>query len=272
MKYGTLASVLQEPLPQVFAIAKELGFDGVELDWFKREDARSGDLAPQKRAALKQAARNADIEISSVAAHFLNGGNVESSDKATQSQARDSIMEGLQLCEDLGAPVLLVPFFGDAEILDDEAKLRVISALKELAPEAERRRVKIAIEHTLRGDEAARVLDQVASPWVGNYWDMANGMSLGYAPLDDICALSKHLFRVHAKEFSGPHIRQKSGEYPGLNEVPFGEGDVPLDDILNALSEIGYNDIITLETGGFGDAKKSAAEALNVLKTQQLKI
>ena len=53
MKFGTLQSVLREPLPRVFGVAAELGFDGVELDWHDAAEARQGGtLGPEQRDML----------------------------------------------------------------------------------------------------------------------------------------------------------------------------------------------------------------------------
>ena len=112
----------------------------------------------------------------------------------------------------------------------EDDKKRLVEQLKILAPEAATAGVVIAIEHTLRGDEAARLLDEVNSPFVGDYWDMANCMSLGYDPLEEIGMLGKHIARVHAKECEKAKVTSPRaiGSYPGLNTVPFGSGDVPV--------------------------------------------
>ncbi|MDF2440078.1 MAG: L-ribulose-5-phosphate 3-epimerase [Abditibacteriota bacterium] len=162
-----------------------------------------------------------------------------------------------------------MPFFGPAEISDAAAVERLGKNLRLLAPAAEAANVTLAIEHTLRGDEAAKVLSSVASSHIGAYWDMANCMSLGYDPLAEIAMLRSHIVRVHAKEFTGEGIvgRRQAGSYPGLNVVPFGQGDVPLSKVLPALQEVGYKGYITLETGAFGDNKESARAALEVLRS-----
>ncbi len=59
MKFGAMQSVLGEPLPDAFAVAAELGFDGMEVDWNDPADAREGgSLGPERRESL----RDAEIE------------------------------------------------------------------------------------------------------------------------------------------------------------------------------------------------------------------
>ncbi|MDQ3815056.1 MAG: sugar phosphate isomerase/epimerase, partial [Armatimonadota bacterium] len=200
MKFGTLQGVLGEPLSDVFAVAKELGFDGVELDWRERSQAQSGGpLGPEQRPVIREAADAAGVEISSVAAHFLNQGGIASADNQMQQQGLEAVREGIDLCRDLGVRVLLVPFFGPGTIEDEAGIERLTASLKQLAPDAEAAGVILGIEHTLRGDQAASLLAAVGSPCVGDYWDMANCMCFGYDPLQEIEYLKDHLAQVHAK-------------------------------------------------------------------------
>jgi sugar phosphate isomerase/epimerase len=268
MKLGTLQNVLGADLRDVFGIAAQLGFEGVELDWHEIEQIHGGTLSPEDRPRGLDAAHENGVVISGVAAHFLNGGGIASADEKHQEQGLWAIREGLQLCRDLEAEALLVPFFGAAEIESAGDKQRLLENLKILAPEAESAGVVIAIEHTLRGDEAAQILAEINSPFVGDYWDMANCMSLGFDPLEEIQMLGRHIARVHAKEFEKARVTgaRASGSYPGLNTVPFGQGDVPVKDILAALKNSGYTGWVTLETGAFGDKQEAAKAALEVLK------
>src|SRR5438093_6573840 len=140
MKFGTLVSVLGEALETVFDTAARLGFDGVELDWSAVEDARGeGRFGPGQRGALKERAKRAGVEIPSVCAHFLNRGGLGSSDAAVQQAGLEAVRAGIELCAELGARVLLVPFFGSAELEEGAATQRLAGHLKTLAPEAERR-------------------------------------------------------------------------------------------------------------------------------------
>ncbi|MDF2440079.1 MAG: hypothetical protein JWN98_1063 [Abditibacteriota bacterium] len=96
MKFASLQGVLGEPLPSVFFVARELGFEGVELDWHAHAEIEDdGPLAPQNRAAIVAAARAARIEIHAVAAHFLNGGGIASADEAMQQFGLQSIRDGI---------------------------------------------------------------------------------------------------------------------------------------------------------------------------------
>ena len=268
MKFGTLQNVIEQPLATVFSVASELGFQGVELDWSDFAEAeQGGPLAPQNRATIRQAASQAGVEIPCVAAHFLNRGGI--ADASMEEFGLDAVRTGINLCVDLGATYLLVPFFGPAMMRGDQAVARLETNLHRLAPEVERAGVTLAIEHTLRGDETAALLDRIDSPSVGNYWDMANCMGLGYDPLTEIAQLDRHIVRVHAKDYhrgDAPAGTPDLPHFDGLNTTPFGLGDVPVPEVLSALQEVGYDGYIVLETGKFDDAKAFAKSALNLLQ------
>jgi L-ribulose-5-phosphate 3-epimerase len=269
MKYGTLQGVLGEPLETVFETAARLGFDGVELDWGALEDARGeGKLGPARRSGRKEAARRAGVEISSVAAHFLNRGGLGSADAAVQEAGLEAVRTGIALCADLGAEVLLVPFFGPGELQGGAEVEQLVGHLKTLAPEAEAQHVRLGVESTLPARAVAALVDAVASPWVGSYWDMGNAMWLGFDDLQEVEVLGKRIVAVHAKEFAGPP-RTAPGSPNGLNARPFGEGEVPLQAVIDALRRTGYEErfgYLTLETGAFGDPLGSAQKALEVLR------
>ena len=152
MKFGTLQNVIEEPLTSVFAVAADLGFDGVELDWNDLATARpGGPLGPENRRALRQAAEEAGVEIPSVAAHFLKQGGLADPSSEKQAFGLEAVRAGIALCADLGAGYLLVPFFGPATLANGAAVTRLVENLKRLAPEAAAAAITLAIEHTLPG-------------------------------------------------------------------------------------------------------------------------
>ena len=268
MKFGTLQNVIEQPLSSVFTVASELGFQGVELDWYDFAEAQpGGPLAPENRDSIRQNAAQAGVDIPCVAAHFLNRGGLADPEK--EAFGLDAVRAGISLCTDLGAAYLLVPFFGPAMMRHDQSVARLEANLRRLAPEAEAAGVTLAVEHTLRGDETAALLERVDSPAVGNYWDMANCMGLGYDPLEEIAQLGRHIVRVHAKEYHQGDAATGTPQEPhfdGLNTKPFGEGDVPVPEVLAALQQAGYDGYVVLETGKFDDSRRSAKAALSLLK------
>ena len=269
MKIGTLQNVIEQPLDSLFTTASQLGFDGVELDWSDPDWAQPGGrLAPDNRPAIRRAAAEAGVEIPSVAAHFLSRGGITLEE--TEAFGLEIVRTGIRICADLGARYLLVPFFAAAEIKGISTVSRLVKNLQQLAPDAEAAGIVLAIEHTMPAELTAEVLDNVNSPNVGNYWDMGNSMALGADPLEEIAHLGPRIARVHAKEYhqgGDPPGSRYALHFDGLNRKPFGQGDVPVPAVLDALLQVGYDDYIVLETGKFDDSAGSAQAALNYLRT-----
>ena len=269
MKIGTLQNVIEQPLDSLFTTASQLGFDGVELDWSDPDWAQPGGrLAPDNRPAIRRAAAEAGVEIPSVAAHFLSRGGITLEE--TEAFGLEIVRTGIRICADLGARYLLVPFFAAAEIKGISTVSRLVKNLQQLAPDAEAAGIVLAIEHTMPAELTAEVLDNVNSPNVGNYWDMGNSMALGADPLEEIAHLGPRIARVHAKEYhqgSDPPGSRYALHFDGLNRRPFGQGDVPVPAVLDALLQVGYDDYIVLETGKFDHPAGSAQAALNYLRT-----
>jgi len=272
MKFGAMQSVLGEALPAVFLIAADLGFDGVELDWFERSAVQEGGaLAPAARVNVKaaaRAARAAGIEIPSICAHFLDDFSLAHPNGEKRRLGLDGIGLGLRLCQDVGAHVLLVPSFGDE--LDDHAGVeRLVGHLREIAPEARTTGVRIALEHRLSSDDAIAIFAAVGSPWIGDYWDMGNALAFGYEPVHEARTLGRHLMQAHAKEYDGGDGQPAAHNVPrydGLNRRPLGQGQVSLTIVIQELGRIGYDGYVVLETEAFGDKRASAAAALGVLR------
>jgi L-ribulose-5-phosphate 3-epimerase len=253
VKFGAMEHVLGTTAPEVFAVAALAGVAGVEIDWGFLDEARPGGrLGPEHRAGLRAAAQAAGIEIPSVCAGFLNAeGSLAHPDSSRQQVGLDAARLGLLLCRDLGARVLLLPFFGLGRIADSADVERLITHLKVLAPEAEAVGVTLGIEHTLSAEAAVNILREVGSPWVKDYWDMANAMTCGYNPVSEVRTLGPLLAQIHAKEYQiegGASAVSSAPRVDGINTVPLGAGSVPLSEIMVTLRQVGYDGYIVLET------------------------
>lgn len=263
MRFGVMQSVLGKDTDAVFGVAANLGFDGVELDWKKMEEARgTGDLRSARRLAIRRRAENAGVVVSSVCAHWGNQGGIADLNPDTRQKAMAAVTQGITMCAELGAEVLLIPFFGVALLQHEVLINQLTQSLRELAPDAEATGIRLGIESTLPAAQVKRLLDQVSSRAVGSYWDMGNAMWLGHDVFEEIRTLGDRIVAVHAKEFIGSPTPDPSRVFEGLNAVPFGEGMVPVPAVMNELRNAGYDGWITLETGSFGNRFDSAKAAL----------
>ena len=262
MKFGAMQSLIAEPVNTVFATAARLGLDGVQLDWPGEKGQSVGDT---QLSEIVDGAAGADVEIPSLIAHPASSDVIDPSDDA-QAQARDGLRQSVAVAQRLGAAAVLVPFFGSLEAVEPEQQARLIANLRQVAPEAEAAGVTLAIESTLPAHEVVRIIEAIGSPVVGSYWDMGNALWLGYDPVHEVEILAGRIAEVHAKEFAGEPVLTRPRKGDGLNARPFGQGQVPINAVLSALREVGYDGYVVLETGVFGDRRESIRTALAALK------
>ena len=240
-----------------FKLAKELGFDGLEVD---------GPADPQRGDMLK--ARDATgLPISSVMNSVHWKWPLSHPDPAIRARGLDGLRGALRDAKDYGcSAVLLVPAVVNKQVSYAEAYQRSQAEIRQVLPLAEELRVHIAIENVwnqflLSPLEAARYVDDFQSPWVGFYFDVGNVINYGW-PEHWIQSLGKRLLRIHIKEFSRTK-RDREGLWKGFN-VELLEGDCDWPAVMRALDQVGYRDWITAEVGG-GDIHRlrDIAERMN---------
>ena len=125
-----------------------------------------------------------------------------------------------------------------AELVNDADDDRAVAAFQALCPQAAEQGVTLCFEGSLPAQRIASLASRVASDAFGCYFDLAN--PLAHKGLDsptEIRALGGLIRRVHVKD-----TRVRTGDCrPGTGRVDFAECAL-------ALSEIGYDGWLTLET------------------------
>lgn len=212
--------------PAAFALAKQIGLDGVQVSLGTLNDnmrLRQPDVQQQ----YQDAARKAGMEIASLAIGELN--NVPyKSDPRTVSWVRDSI----DVCRTLGARVILLAFFSKGDLRDDPAGVdEVVRRLKAVAPIAERAGVILGLESWLSAEQHLDLLKRVRSKAVRVYYDVCNAHDRGYDIYAEIRKLGNRICELHAKE----------------NGALLGQGKVDFRQVRTALDDIGYRGWVQIE-------------------------
>lgn len=251
MKKGiNIWSFRAQPLREAFCLAKQAGYEGVEL-----AIAESGEInlesTEEEMRLIKSQAEEAGIELYSVATTLYWKYLFTSSDPQIRSKAIAIAKKQIEVAAWLGCDtVLVVPgavgvdFIPDCELVDyDVAYERALVAMKELAPYAEEKKVAIAIENVgnrllMSPLEVRDFIDRVNSPFVGAYFDVGNILRNGY-PEQWIRILGTRIKKIHIKDF-----KKASNSFVNLME-----GDVNFPAVMAALEQIGYCDWITAEVG-----------------------
>jgi sugar phosphate isomerase/epimerase len=233
VKVGVLDSVIggRDELDR-FERARSIGCAGVEVMLLGRHLRDPG--TPAKLRAAQAAT---GLEIPSFVLDEHNFGGIASPDASTAAAAADDVRIAIAWAAELGVGVILIPFFVEAELHDAPAFERAVAAFRELCPLAAARGVVLAYEGTLPAGRVRALAEHVGSPGFACYFDLANLLVRGLDPPTEIRALRELVCRVHVKDVRA----RKNDCRPGLGRVDFGE-------CAAALSEIGYDGWLVLET------------------------
>ena len=246
LKYGMIKEDL--PILEKFKLAKELGFDGIELD-------SPNDL---NDAEILQARDKTGLQIPGVVNSLHWKHPLSHPDPAERNLCTESMKLALRKCKVYGgSTVLLVPAVVNEKTNYQEAWDRSIHEIKKILPVAEETGVKIAIENVwnnflLSPMEAAQYIDQFESELIGWYFDVGNVVRYGW-PDQWIRILGKRILKIDIKEYSRKK-QSDEGIWKGF-QVKLGDGDSDWAKVNKALAEIGYSGWGSAEVPG-GDRKR----------------
>jgi hexulose-6-phosphate isomerase len=241
IKRAVLFHMVEEKLSVTdkFKLLKDLGYDGVEI---RRADG------PEPREVV-EARERTGLPIHGI----------------TNSSSPD-IRGAIDLAQLYGAEtVLLVAGRVNEKTAYDENYRVAQQRIRQSAPYAEQHRIKLLVENVwnnflLSPLEMARYVDELASPWVGAYFDVGNVLRYGW-PEQWIRILGRRIGKIHVKEYS-----RKKQDNEGLRkgfDVELGEGDCNWPVVRAALAEIDYRGWATAEVRGGDRARlKDIAERM----------
>lgn len=220
-----------------FQAASRQGFDGVQ------PCTSPETMNTNRLAALRAAAEQTGLAIPSIALlhHIWNGGFLAES-AGEQRQVIADVLMIIEWASALGSKVILVPGFVKAEPKLPDDLARVAAGFREVCPVAEKAGIQLAYEHPLATKDFLRLMDQVASPALGDYYDIANLDHAGLDNAEEIRLRSSRIFEVHLKNY---------------REVPWDGGlrggRVDLEMAAEAIRNIGYQGWFVVETANTSD-------------------
>jgi L-ribulose-5-phosphate 3-epimerase len=232
------------PYAQRFAIARDAGFDAIEMQTVTRNE---------EAAEIKEAAAKAGLRIHSVMNMDHWRFPLSSSDPDVVAKSVAGMETSMRNAVLWGADaVLLVPAVVDATTSYRDAYARSQRVIRErLLPMARELKVTIAVEEVwnkflLSPLEFARYVDEFDSPFLKAYFDVGNVVLYAF-PQDWIRTLGARIVRLHLKDFN---FDRRNGTFAWK---AIGEGDIDWIEVRRALSDIKYSGFVTTEVSG-GDA------------------
>jgi hexulose-6-phosphate isomerase len=246
IRKSTLISLLPKDrsYAERFAIAREAGFDAIEMQTVTKEE---------EAAEIREAAQKAGIRVHSVMNMDHWRLPISSSDPDVVSRSVKGMETSLHNAALWGADtVLLVPAVVDAHTSYRDAYTRSQSVIRErLLPIAKDAKVVIAVEEVwnkflLSPLEFARYVDEFDSPQLRAYFDVGNVVLYAF-PQDWIRTLGSRIVKIHLKDFN---FDRQNGRFTWKN---IGEGDIDWPAVRQALADVRYSGFVTTEVAA-GDA------------------
>jgi len=223
-----------------FAVAKELGYEGVQVSYQPSGDESLSNKANRPR--FLAAAKEAGVAISSFCIGDFNGRPF-----ATTPEAETWVEDCIDAMEEMDVPHVLIPFFGNGDIdTNDARKLfpAVIEKFKRLAPIAERKKKVLAIESYLTAEAHLGLVSAIGSDAVTVYYDTLNTRHRG----SDI---------YHEIELLGS--RKLISEIHFKDDARLGAGEIDFTKVRDLLEKIGYEGWIIVESSVTGDWREALA-------------
>lgn len=243
VKFGMIK--IDGSVREKFALLKQLGFDGVELD------SPSG-LDKQE---VMDARDETGLPIHGVVDSVHWSKTLSDPDSAVRAEGLKGLETALRECKMYGgSTALLVPAVVNKGVSYDDAYRRSQDEVRKVLPLAHELGIKIAIENVwnqflLSPLEAARYVDEFESDHIGWYFDVGNIVNYGW-PEQWIRILGPRILKVDVKEFSRKK-RNDEGLWKGFS-VELLEGDCDWPAVMAAFDEIGYRGWMTAEIAGGG--------------------
>ncbi|MCL6625230.1 sugar phosphate isomerase/epimerase family protein [Alicyclobacillus shizuokensis] len=220
---------------EVFENAVRYGYQGVELRLL-HGDVIPAALDPAQTKLIAAAARTRGIEIVGIGASTRFA--MEDEEERMQNVAE--LLRYLELADRIGAPMVRT-FGGTAPASADasstrEVNQRVAESLRQVSRRAQELGVYVLLEthdDFSPSFRVAEVLRAVDSPYVKALWDTHHPYRMGETVETTLNNLREWLHHVHLKD-----ARRKGDDW---EFVLFGEGEVPVQEIVHQVLNDGYD-------------------------------
>jgi hexulose-6-phosphate isomerase len=241
-------------LKECLQLAKDAGFDGIELNYDLDNDL-SPKSGPKEYAAIRKTAEEIGIAISGLCSFLFWPYALSANDPKKRERGMELAMKMTQAAHDLGTENLLVvpgavhiPWRTDYEpVPNDVCDKRAKEAVATLLPLAEKLGVYLNIEniffngYLMTPAEMNAFVDGFKSKHVRVHFDTGNIMLFQF-PEHWVAQCGDRIKNVHLKEFT------KKGTDHSLESFrPLLDGTTNWPAVLEAFDQVGYRGYLTFE-------------------------
>lgn len=244
----------QWTLKECLQLAKDAGFDGVEIN-FALEGEFSAESTPGEIEAIGKLARDIGIAISGVCSFLFWPYCLTGNDPERRAKGLELARQMIQAAKLVGTENLLVvpgavyaPWMPDFDpVPNDVCDERARTAVRALLPEAERAGIHLNMENIFANgflfspQEMVQFVDQFQSPFVQVHFDTGNIMHYQF-PEHWVPILGKRIKNIHFKEWD-----KRTQEFNLHTFRTLLDGTTNWPAVIEALDKIGYRGYLTFE-------------------------
>jgi hexulose-6-phosphate isomerase len=244
----------QMSLKECFQLAKDAGFEGVEVN-FNLEGELSAESSAGEIREIGELAQQVGIAISGLCSFLFWPYSLTHNDPERRAKGLELARQMIQAARLLGTDNLLVvpgavyvPWLDDVEpVPNDVCDRRAKEAVRQLLPEAEKAGVHLNIENIFASgylfspQEMVDFVDSFDSPQVQVHFDTGNIMQYQF-PEHWIPLLGKRIKNVHFKEYD-----KRTHEFNLHSFRPLLDGTTNWPAVMEALDQVGYRGYLTFE-------------------------
>lgn len=223
----------------IYSMAKDFGFDGIEIRGLGKEifAVKAPPFTESQLPATVALLARLDLEIP-----CLSSGCCLKYPEREEANYQE-IVEYITLAGKLGTPYVRILADQEPQAGDEVDDTVVLKALNRLIPVAEAKGVTLLVETNGVYADTSRLrnlLDQVGSDAVAALWDLHHPYRFaGEKPETTVQNLGAYIKYVH--------IKDSVVEDGVVKYKMMGEGDLPIDGMMQALRSINYEGYVTLE-------------------------
>lgn len=234
-------------LEEALRLTAEIGFDGIELAAW-RPHAWPHDLDAARRQAMKGIARHYHLAYSAICMVQVNH-NIASPIDAERQDSLVYIQDCINLAADLECPTVVIGGGWTVQPHQHQTAWEwAVESLSKAARYAQMQGITLALENINRQradmivstDDMLEMIREIGSPAIRPMLDFYHLHLEGEDPVSAVQRLGKDLAYVH---FLDARRINRSRQVPG-------KGEIPLNHILAALGEAGYDGWLCVEIWG----------------------
>lgn len=219
-----------------FPAAQAEGFDVIE--WIfeaprSEENPLWTDAGVSEIRALSQ--RHA-VDVESICADYFMERPFFRGEVGARGASVEVLRRLLERAQQAGASMVEIPMVDASRLKTPQEIEELLAVLRDAAPEAGRRGLKLTLETDLPPEVFGALLERCPEG-VGANYDIGNSASLGYAPSEELARIGPWVMNVHVKD-----------RVLGGTTVPLGTGAAKFDAAFAGLAKAGYAGSFVLQT------------------------